>query len=73
MRRIFISFIALIAIISSTSHLKADDHYSEMEGNVFNIQVQQCTLNSDTSIKQYDSMINDYFKWAKKNDEEVFF
>ena len=73
MKKIILTFLTFVLTFSISENSFADDQYSEMEGNVFNIQVQQCTLNSDTSIKQYDSMINDYFKWAKKNDAEVFF
>ena len=72
MKKIILAFLTFVLTFSISENSFADDQYSEMEGNVFNIQVQQCTLNSDTSIKQYDSMINDYFKWAKKNDAEVF-
>ena len=68
MGRIFTSLIALMAIISSTSHLKADDH---ME--VSNLQIQLCKLNDGVTMSDYDSMVNEYFKWAKKNDVEVFF
>tara|TARA_Y100000768_G_scaffold7558_1_gene5248 strand:- start:592 stop:1374 length:783 start_codon:yes stop_codon:yes gene_type:complete len=73
MKKIILTFLTFVLTFSISENSFADDQYSEMEGNVFNIQVQQCTLKGDTSIKQYDSMINDYFKWAKKNDAEVFF
>ena len=63
MGRILLSFMALVAIISSTSNLKADDH---ME--VSNLQIQLCKLNDCVTMKEYDAMISEYFEWAKEND-----
>jgi hypothetical protein len=68
MGRILLSFMALVAIISSTSNLKADDH---ME--VSNLQIQLCKLNDGVTMKEYDAMISEYFQWAKENDVETFF
>ena len=68
MGRILLSFIALVAIISSTSNLKADDH---ME--VSNLQIQLCKLNDGVTMKEYDAMISEYFEWAKENDVETYF
>ena len=68
MGRILLSFMALVAIISSTSNLKADDH---ME--VSNLQIQLCKLNDGVTMKEYDAMISEYFEWAKENDVETYF
>ena len=67
------SIFALSLIFLLTSNLTyADDHSSD-ETDVFNVQVQLCTLKGNTSIKQYDEMIDDYVKWSKKHDVELFF
>tara|TARA_B100001063_G_scaffold16879_1_gene12970 strand:+ start:409 stop:1176 length:768 start_codon:yes stop_codon:yes gene_type:complete len=68
MGRILLSFMALVAIISSTSNSKADDH---ME--VSNLQIQLCKLNDGVTMKEYDAMISEYFEWAKENDVETYF
>ena len=47
-----------IAFFGLTNFVFADDHSSD-ETNVFNVQVQLCTLKGNTSIKQYDEMIDD--------------
>ena len=48
MGRILLSFIALVAIISSTSNIKADDH---VDGAYFNFQINICKLNEGRIIK----------------------
>lgn len=68
MGRILLSFMALVAIISSTSNLKADDH---LDGPI-NLQVNVCKLNEGRSIAQYNKAQNAYIKWSKKNDVEVY-
>ena len=69
MGRIFTSLIALFAIISSTTILKADDH---AEQSYFNFQVNFCKLNDGSSMEDYSDAVNNYIKWSKKNDVEVF-
>ncbi len=69
MTKIFTSLIALFAIISSTTNLKADDH---SEQTYFNFQVNFCKLNDGSSMNDYSNAVNNYIKWSKKNDVEVF-
>ena len=47
MGRILLSFVALVAIISSTPNLKADDH---ADMSYFNFQVNFCKLNDGSSM-----------------------
>tara|TARA_B100001063_G_scaffold178469_1_gene167417 strand:- start:97 stop:873 length:777 start_codon:yes stop_codon:yes gene_type:complete len=68
-KNILISFAATIAIILSTTNLKADDH---AEQAYFNFQINICKLNEGRTMKQYDASFNDYLKWSKKNDVEVY-
>ena len=58
-----------IAFFGLTNFVFADDHSSD-ETDVFNVQVQLCTLKGNTSIKKYDEMIDDYVKSSKKHDVE---
>jgi len=69
MKKFLISFAAIIAIISSTTNLKADDH---AEQSYFNFQVNFCKLNDGSSMEDYSNAVNNYIKWSKKNDVEVF-
>ncbi len=72
MKRFFYLTAVFALILSINDYARADGHESD-ENNVFNIQVQLCKLNENTTMKQYDAMVNDYFKWSKKNDVEVIF
>ena len=69
MGRILLSFIALVAIISSTSNLKADGHENM---SYFNFQVNFCKLNDGSSMEDYADAVDNYIKWSKKNDVEVY-
>lgn len=51
----------------------ADNHASEGGNSFFNLQVQMCTLKDGVEMKDYDALINDFFKWSKKHDVEVTF
>ena len=64
--------LGFLAFFGFTNFVFADDHESS-ETEVFNLQVQLCTLTENTSIKQYDEMIDDYVKWSKKHDVELYF
>ena len=69
MKSFFISFFAIIATISSTLNLKADDHADQ---SYFNFQVNFCKLNDGSSMEDYSDAVNNYIKWSKKNDVEAF-
>ena len=64
--------LGFLAFFGFTNFVFADDHESS-ETEVFNLQVQLCTLTENTSMKQYDEMIDDYVKWSKKHDVELYF
>lgn len=69
MKNFIISLIALMATISFTSILKADDH---AEQSYFNFQVNFCKLNEGSTMEDYSNAVNNYIKWSKKNDVEVY-
>lgn len=69
MIRIFISFLSILALITPTSNLKADDH---TDMTFFNFQVNFCKLNDGSSMDDYANAVNNYIKWSKKNDVEVY-
>ena len=69
MKKFLVGFIAIVATISSTLNLKADDH-SETEP--YNMQVNFCKLNEGISMEEYSDAVNDYIQWSKKNDVEVY-
>ena len=72
MKKYLYSILFSFALISFSQSVHADDHASD-EAEVFNLQVQLCTLKGNTSIKQYDEMIDDYVNWSRKHDVELFF
>ena len=72
MKKYLYSILFSFALISFSQSVHADDHASG-EAEVFNLQVQLCTLKGNTSIKQYDEMIDDYVNWSRKHDVELFF
>ena len=51
--------LGLITFFGLNNAVFADGH-EQGETEVFNLQVQLCTLKDNASIKQYDAMINDY-------------
>ncbi len=72
MKKYLYSVLFSFALISFSHSVHADDHESD-GAEVFNLQVQLCTLKGNTSIKQYDEMIDDYVNWSRKHDVELFF
>tara|TARA_B100000214_G_scaffold320111_1_gene255136 strand:- start:1469 stop:2242 length:774 start_codon:yes stop_codon:yes gene_type:complete len=64
--------LGLITFFGLNNAVFADGH-EQGETEVFNLQVQLCTLKDNASIKQYDAMINDYVKWSRKHDVELAF
>ena len=68
MKKIILAFLTFVLIFSLSENANADDHMGPS-----NLQIQLCKLNEGVTMNDYDSLINEYFKWAKKNDVEVFF
>ena len=64
--------LGLIALFGLNNSVFADGH-EQGETEVFNLQVQLCTLKDNASMKQYDEMIDDYVKWSRKHDVELAF
>ena len=64
--------LGLIAFFGLNNSVFADGH-EQGETEVFNLQVQLCTLKDNASMKQYDEMIDDYVKWSRKHDVELAF
>ena len=69
MKKFLVGFIAIVATISSTLNLNADDH---SETKPYNMQVNFCKLNEGISMEEYSDAVNDYIQWSKKNDVEVY-
>jgi len=64
--------LGLITFFGLNNSVFADGH-EQGETEVFNLQVQLCTLKDNASMKQYDEMIDDYVKWSRKHDVELAF
>ena len=65
----YITFLLVILLnLSMGNHIFADDH----EDNYFNFQVNFCKLNEGNSMEDYSAAVDDYIKWSKKNDVEVY-
>ena len=62
--------LGIVAFFGFNNFVYADGH-EQGETEVFNLQVQLCTLKDNASMKQYDEMIADYVKWSRKHDVEV--
>ena len=69
MEKIILAFLTFALIFSVSENVYSDDHMGPS-----NLQIQLCKLNEGVTMDEYDSFVKDeYFKWAKKNDVEVFF
>ena len=66
-----IATIFLLAF-SFNNFVYGDDHIKELP-NVSNVQVNICKLNDDVTLKEYETVTNDYIKWSKKNNVETFY
>ena len=64
--------LGVITFFGLNNSVFADGH-EQGETEVFNLQVQLCTLKDNASMKQYDEMIADYVKWSRKHDVELAF
>ena len=65
----YITFLLVILLnLSMGNHIFADDH----DDNYFNFQVNFCKLNEGNSMEDYSAAVDDYIKWSKKNDVEVY-
>ena len=68
MKKLLSFLLVFLLNISIANHIFADDH----EGNYFNFQVNFCKLNEGTSMEDYSAAVDDYIKWSKKNNVEVY-
>ncbi len=57
MKKIILTFLTFVLTFSISENSFADDQYSEMEGNVFNIQVQQSLQSSHDFKEGVDAFI----------------
>ena len=63
---------AFLLTFSINNFVFADNHIEELP-NVANVQVNICKLNDKVTLKEYESVTNDYIKWSKKNNVETFY
>ena len=61
MKKIILAFLTFVLTFSISEKSFADDHMGPS-----NLQIQLCKLNDGVTMSDYDSLINEYFKWAKK-------
>ena len=72
MNKMFITAIALLFLSIASISAYADDFDGGISPDEpFALQMQLCNLREGVNINQYDSFVNDYIKWSKKNDVEV--
>ena len=64
-------FATLLLFFTAPGLVFADGHGAQE--NVLSVQLNLCNLKDGSSMKDYDELLDDYFKWAKDNDVEVDF